>query len=126
MGDGITDISAERKRQLVHEAWSEAHDDEHTDESLAVAAACYTMHPHEIVPSWWPWESIWFKPRSRRENLVRAGALIAAEIDRLDRANPAFACEACSDTGFVAKDDENLGTLVCGFCTARLDRDNDK
>jgi len=58
------------------------------------------------------------------DGITRAGALIAAEIDRLDRANPA--CEACSDTGFVAKDDENLGTLVCGFCTARLARDNDK
>lgn len=33
----------------------------------------------------WPWDQSWFKPKDRRRDLVRAGALIVAEIDRLDR-----------------------------------------
>jgi hypothetical protein len=33
----------------------------------------------------WPFDGSWLKPKSAREDLVRAGALIAAEIDRLDR-----------------------------------------
>lgn len=37
------------------------------------------------VPSLWPWDGQWWKPTDRRRNLVKAGALIAAEIDRLDR-----------------------------------------
>jgi hypothetical protein len=32
---------------------------------------------------WWPWSFEWWKPKDRIRNLVRAGALIAAEIDRL-------------------------------------------
>ncbi|HCE9784511.1 TPA: hypothetical protein NH348_003290 [Pseudomonas aeruginosa] len=33
----------------------------------------------------WPWDEEWWKPKSARENLVRAGALVLAEIERLDR-----------------------------------------
>ena len=38
-----------------------------------------------IVRLLWRWEAHWFKPRSPRADLVRAGALIIAEIERLDR-----------------------------------------
>jgi hypothetical protein len=34
---------------------------------------------------YWPWEDKWWKPKDRRRDLVRAGALIVAEIERLDR-----------------------------------------
>lgn len=36
----------------------------------------------------WPWPSKWWKPKSQRRDLVRAGALILAEIERLDRQQP--------------------------------------
>jgi hypothetical protein len=36
----------------------------------------------------WPWRRPRFQAGERRENLVRAGALILAEIDRLDRISP--------------------------------------
>lgn len=37
-------------------------------------------------PRNWPWHRVWWKPSTRRRNLVKAGALILAEIERLDRA----------------------------------------
>lgn len=91
--NGIESIAAERKRQIEIEGWTAEHDDQHTDKSLAAAAVAYAM-PH-VSPDrvsfpprvFWPlnWNTKWYKPKDRRSNLVRAGALIAAEIDRLDR-----------------------------------------
>ena len=37
-------------------------------------------------PSYWPWEPRWWKPKNPRRDLVRAAALLIAEIERLDRA----------------------------------------
>ncbi len=86
------DILAERQRQISAEGWAPEHDDEHSGGEMAVAAASYAMpiaantdyndHP----PFYWPWDLAWWKPGSYRRNLVKAGALILAEIERLDRA----------------------------------------
>lgn len=85
------DVLAERNRQITAEGWTPAHDDEHTFGSLASAAGCYAMYtlaypagdPH---PNW-PWDRAWWKPsQDNRRNLVKAGALILAEVERLDRA----------------------------------------
>lgn len=82
------DVLAERQRQISAEGWTPEHDDKHTDGELAAAAACYA-NPIQVrsggVPSAWPWDRKWWKPRDRRSDLVRAGALILAEIERLDR-----------------------------------------
>lgn len=94
------DILAERRRQIEAEGWSEEHDDQHTEAELAMAASCYaafaaapgndTGKGDGIPPTGWPWEWSWWKPKDRRRDLVRAGALIIAEIERLDRpARPA-------------------------------------
>lgn len=91
-GEGLAAIAAERTRQIEVEGWSTEHDDEHADCQMAGAAACYAMSAiphwakHEAIRLLWPWSKDWWKPRSHRENLVRAGALIVAEIDRIDRA----------------------------------------
>jgi len=50
-----------------------------------------TDHPYnddviDLMENLWPWGKEWWKPSDRRRDLVKAGALIAAEIDRLDRA----------------------------------------
>jgi hypothetical protein len=37
-------------------------------------------------PAFWPWPPEWWKPCDRRANLVRAAALLIAEIERIDRA----------------------------------------
>lgn len=98
----IDDISAERARQVSKEGWTAEHDDEHADGSLAVAGACYALsdHPLKIKDprdrlgratisinqmEIWPWDFQWWKPSNNRRNLVKAAALIVAEIERLDR-----------------------------------------
>ena len=89
--DAARDVLAERQRQISAEGWTPDHDDEHDTGSLAAAAGCYAMYtlaypagdPHHN----WPWDKAWWKPSAdRRRNLVKAGALILAEIERLDRA----------------------------------------
>lgn len=79
----LSDISAERWRQINEEGWSPEHDDDHDKGELANAAACYAIGDPMGL---WPWELSWFKLGDRRRNLVKAGALIIAEIERLDRA----------------------------------------
>lgn len=89
------DVLAERQRQVETERWSHEHDDNYTDGELAKAAAGYAMHAHADqvwkkyhLPDGWPWHPTWFKAREPRHMLVKAGALILAEIERLDRAEP--------------------------------------
>jgi hypothetical protein len=106
MSEAVQDIAAERQRQIESEGWDTGHDDEHEDGQLAMAAACYAtssilaVHKYEEMPfgdgvcgggKWvkiWPWDKKWWKPKDRRRDLVRAGALIVAEIERLDRIKP--------------------------------------
>jgi hypothetical protein len=90
-------VIAERDRQVDEEGWSASHDDEHGDGELALAAALYAL-PHdypglnvrdtvglhnalELGASWT------LKPEPDRQRaLVKAGALILAELERLERA----------------------------------------
>lgn len=85
------DVLAERQRQISVEGWTPEHDDRHTTGALATAAGCYAMFTLAYPPgdpvSFWPWSPSWWKPSDEsRRNLVKAGALILAEIERLDRA----------------------------------------
>lgn len=85
--DGIVkEIRSERYRQMQEEGWSPAHDQQHDAGELSDAAACYALgQPEEIINQLWPWGWQWWKPTEKRRNLVKAGALIVAEIERLDR-----------------------------------------
>lgn len=98
MKTGIELIAEERQRQIEKEGWTPEHDDTHNIGELAWAAACYceqsvvfAKHSGFIryqsppPPSRWPWDEEFWKPKNRERDLVRAGALIAAEIDRLQR-----------------------------------------
>ncbi len=82
----IQEIETERRRQIDDEEWPREHDDGHTGGELAKAAACYAVWdiPATAQPEW-PWDEHWWRPKSKRRNLVRAAALIVAEIERLDR-----------------------------------------
>lgn len=110
----LADIRAERVRQMHVEGWTPEHDDAHFAGEMARAAAAYavqgsvpegrdfqvdvgghTFHgkhntfrigwflPRAML---WPWDAKWWKPSDPRRNLVKAAALIVAEIERLDRA----------------------------------------
>lgn len=90
-GPAAADVLAERQRQITAEGWTPEHDDEHMEvdagrglTELARAAKAYI----EADVYNWPWTPISFKPTSPRSNLVKAGALILAEIERLDRLSP--------------------------------------
>lgn len=100
MSKAIDDVIAERNRQIEVEGWTSEHDDtEHQEGDLAFAAACYAIHAgmHDgrssgdlyclknIISTLWSWSFEWFKPKHERRDLIRAAALIIAEIDKLDR-----------------------------------------
>lgn len=79
-------IAEERFRQIGSEGWDCFHDDTHDKGQIARAAACYALADVALKRKpRWPWARSWWKPKDRIRNLVRAGALIAAEIDRLQR-----------------------------------------
>ncbi|HAT2180934.1 TPA: hypothetical protein I8167_005113 [Raoultella ornithinolytica] len=83
------DVLAERQRQITAEGWTPEHDDKYQNSELADAAACYAIHAHNqgfSTPAHWPWPPTWWKQTNPRRDLVKAGALILAEIERLDRA----------------------------------------
>jgi hypothetical protein len=94
------DVLAERQRQISAEGWTPEHDDEHDSGELAAAASAYALaasdelHPasqgdgnfKEQPPPMWCWAAEWWKPTGVRRMLVKAGALILAEIERYDRA----------------------------------------
>ena len=108
----IEDIATERKRQIDQEGYDAAHDDRHEDGEIALAACCYAA-PDLIyrkddranaflMIDPWPWDHHFDKRRydgnvvmpnfrlsidARRKLLVKAGALLVAEIERLDRAH---------------------------------------
>ena len=95
---GATMIAAERFRQVTAEGYNAEHDDGHKNAELTSAAAAYCMaacnqivYPDESLPSseppMWPFAQAYWKPhRDPVRNLVKAGALLAAEIDRVLRA----------------------------------------
>lgn len=101
MKNAIELIREERERQKNVEGWTIEHDDEHKDNQLANAAATYAMDANcrdglmhlvydcELlgIPPTWPWDKSWFKPtpNDRIRELIKAGALIVAEIERLQR-----------------------------------------
>ncbi|MGU2286863.1 hypothetical protein [Pseudomonas aeruginosa] len=83
------DVQAERRRQITAEGWTPEHDDLYCAAELPRAAAAYILNgANDEAPAIWPFVAKWWKPRDARSNYVRAGALILAEIERLDRAAP--------------------------------------
>lgn len=108
----MRDVLAERRRQVAVEGWTPEHDDLNGSYAMARAAACYAWAAgisdkmREVLTdaeSWtyftmftalWPWEHRQWKPTTPRRDLVKAGALIIAEIERLDRAEARSKTEA--------------------------------
>lgn len=95
------DVMIERTRQVAEEGWTPEHDDQHDPGDLSGAGAAYALNaacllnpfngtPIDEPPESWMFEREWWKPQTdpakARRDLVKAGALIIAEIERLDRA----------------------------------------
>lgn len=105
-GFAIKDVINERQRQINQEFYSTENDDEYEQNELLRAAVCYAenvvrrgwvfdsnfgpdVYQEEEVPDLWPWDLDFWKPKNPRRDLVRAAALIIAEIERIDRSTGA-------------------------------------
>lgn len=94
MNKALEDIAAERQSQR-DKGFTAAFDDEYNDSQLLLAALGYLHHsvyPKLTLvlngrPVFWPlnWDEKFWKPTTARRDLVKAAALITAEIERLDR-----------------------------------------
>lgn len=107
----VHELFAERQRQKQVEGWDAAHDDEYRNGELQRAAGAYAYgaavkpgdanwlrtdvklprppamyHTLETLRALWPWSFEWWKPGDPRRMLVKAGALIIAAIEHIDRA----------------------------------------
>ncbi len=119
------DVLSERRRQVISEGWTPAHDDGHVNDEIAAMACFYAMPPGArdwsakdtgygdtfgaaIIPNGWD-----AKEGDRRRELVKAGALVLAEIERLDRAALRAAAAPC---GYLCRLDERLGFIPEAGC----------
>ena len=88
--EAAVDVLKERCRQVEGEGYAIESDDGYTDYQLPRAAICYAIKaaglPSHRATLYWPFPAPAFKPTERRANLVKAAALLLAEIERLDRA----------------------------------------
>lgn len=99
ISQAATDVLAERRRQITDEGWTPEHDDDHDNGALAAAASAYCLFAADelnpqsqgdgdfgrVIPDMWPFHVSWYKPDEPRRALVKAAALILAEIERIDR-----------------------------------------
>lgn len=76
----LDDIVAERWRQ-IGKGYDADHDDKHVNHELANAAAALAI---EWLGNW-PWSLHSWPGDDRRSHLVKAAAMLIAEIERLDR-----------------------------------------
>lgn len=114
METGIGLIAAERQRQIQAEGYDAEHDDQHVHRELLITAweILGVFHPRLEADADDDWGLI---PRHRRRPggelrlLVIAGALVAAEIDRLLRAEK---------EGQPEPIDEELGPLIVDLVVA--------
>lgn len=98
--DALTDaarcVIAERTRQISAEGYTPEQDDVYNPGVLALHGGLYACHAYDNLtkkraPEGWQWDEKWWKPKDPRSNLVKAGALVLAEIERMDRS---FAAQA--------------------------------
>ena len=108
--NGIERIAAERQRQILSLNWTSENDDAYNNDELVMVAIHYAAPPlrgiyelisgDDLYKDIWPgtWSDAWDKKgkSTRIRDLEKAGALIAAEIDRLLRLEkkcPLIGCE---------------------------------
>lgn len=95
---GLLLIQEERLRQVEVEGFSQSRDLKYENGELIQAARAYLFAARELgipksnnpmdisePPRYWPWDKKWWKPTDKKRCLEKAGALIAAELDRLAR-----------------------------------------
>lgn len=79
-------IALERTKQIKVEGYDSKHDLSLDDEALEMASIAYILSSvgkRKESMKYWPWLLPYIKPKTKVRDLVRAGALIAAAIDRI-------------------------------------------
>ena len=88
MKSGIELIRDEREKQIIKHGYTVQHDVETTTTSALIKAAESYIESSECFAGLgfdqWPWDKKFYKPESMKRDLIKAGALIAAAIDRLN------------------------------------------
>ena len=98
LSDAARDVLTERRRQITTKGWDNVHDDAQRNDEIAAFAAVYAMP--EVARDWPAKETgfgrtfaealtpFCWEPKfgDRRRDLVKAAALLVAEIERIDRA----------------------------------------
>jgi hypothetical protein len=140
----LVSVANERRRQIAVEGYARNSDDGYILGELAMAASCYARYaasreraeesrragdPDAYARDYvqrhragtpgplWPWSAKWWKPKTTREDLVRAAALLVAEIERIDRREDKRMEAQVGATLFVhaTKDKaEQFGRGLCG------------
>lgn len=105
----VNDVLDERADQRLR--FPADHDDAHDRGQLADAAACYATNAGlddedrdfwpDVPLAGWPWPHEYWRPSTRRRDLVKAGALILAEIERLDRIEAEAEATRAAEVGIV-------------------------
>lgn len=117
MKTGAELIQEERNRQIEVEGWKSDRDDAYINQELLHASKAYiessiiyqryrdgSRKLADVIALCWPrnWSGDWFKPKDPISDLVKSGALIAAEIDRLQRIKERLmneaSCPECKST----------------------------
>ncbi len=136
----FSDVIDERIHQIDEEGFDAEHDDNHVDGELAKAGATYgymatqsqrmrfglkdrVLRGNGLITDYmWPWGLEWWKPGTPRRMLVKAAALIIAEIERIDRRDSPGTCEGC---GRPILDGDKChscadGPILCEACAPML------
>lgn len=146
--NGLAHICNERMRQVLDEGFTADHDATHGDESLGLVAACYASPIPILKADWdepkesmfvfcdpWPrdWPAGWDKrgKHDRIKQLAIAGALCAAEIDRLQASvlvtGPGIPPMLCSHLlpgphaeregkYLLTRNGEKRSQVICNYC----------
>ncbi|UYV20946.1 hypothetical protein K1Y77_17145 (plasmid) [Halomonas qaidamensis] len=128
MHTAIIKTLEERQRQIHEEGFTAEHDDQNKPGRISWAAGCYAMRAGEqaagfamtkAAPFVWPWHENWWKPsEDPKRNIIKAMALLAAEYDRLERAEAAATPAPPPETVFSTDDEwqsgiyDDLGELI--------------
>lgn len=124
MSQAAIDVLAERRRQIEAEGFGADIDRKYDRGELTRAAATYALSflsarvwdglrssMRNVIVWLWPWDGEWFKPNRGRRDLVKAAALLLAEIEREDR----LFAELRGKHGTVVIDDHRISTHAAEF-----------
>jgi hypothetical protein len=82
----LEEVLNERRRQIEVKGFTVEHDRQHDEGELAEAAAAYALYAAHIpgAKDFWPWQYHSFRSGTEREALIKAAALLVADIERID------------------------------------------